>query len=92
MKPYFLCNGFLTPIWEVGVFLKAFFDHNFCTTEKKTCIAYFFALIKNFLCWPGNYDMKYCIIYVCNFDFRRLLATPFALQKKYFAWVIFLHI
>ena len=55
MKPYFRCNEFLTPIRELGVFLKALCGHNFCTTEKKICMAYFFALISNFLYWGKNF-------------------------------------
>ena len=55
MKPYFRCNDFLTPTREVGVFLKVLCGHNFCTTEIFFCMAYFFALIKHFLCGRQNF-------------------------------------
>ena len=55
MKPYFRSNEFLTPIREVGVFVKALCGHNFCTTEIFFGMAYFFALINPFLCGGQNF-------------------------------------
>ena len=55
MKPYFRCNEFLTPIRELGVFLKALCGHNFCTTEKIFCMGHFLAYMNHILGGGQNF-------------------------------------
>ena len=55
MKPYFRCNEFLTPIMELGVFLKALCGYNFCATEKIILHGLSFCLNKPLLVWGKNF-------------------------------------
>ncbi len=72
MKTYFRCNEFLTPVREVGVFLKVLCGHNFCTTE--ICFAWLIVCLnKPLFVWRQKFykfflerDRLLCIIVYKN--------------------------